>query len=96
MAADLVAARRWTNDSSMVPKDHAVRPVALTPESAATSAMACASEGRSGSLSDSRSLPRAATEPSSPTTRKVGWRWAGTREKSQASRGTTTPVLERR
>ena len=80
----------------MVPNVHDVWPVALTPESAATSAMACASEGRSGSLSDSRSLPRAASEPSSPTTRKVGWRCAGTRDQSQASRGTTTPVVERR
>ena len=80
----------------MVPKVHAVWPVALTPESAATSAMACASAGRSGSFSDSRSLPRAASEPSSSTTRKVGWRWAGTRDQSQASRGTTMPVVAAR
>ena len=48
------------------------------PLSDATSAIACANVGRSGSLSASRSLPRACSAPVSSTIRYVGRRCSGT------------------
>ena len=62
-------ARRWVNDASMVPNVHVVSPARASPLSVATSRIAWANFGRSGSLSASRSLPRACSRPSSPTTR---------------------------
>ena len=67
----------------------------MIPESAAADAIASANRGRSGSLSASRSLPRACSRPDSSTTRNVGRRCSGTLAQSHAARGTTTPVVER-
>ena len=81
---------------STLPKVQVVCPLTSRPESEAASAIASANFGRSGAFSASRSLPSATTVPASPSTLNVGRRCPGTFDQSQASRGTTTPVLPRR
>ena len=93
---DLVARTScWSSTPAARRTSRSSRPVAANPESAATSAIASANCGRSGSLRASRSLPRPCSAPASSTTRYVGRRCSGTLAQSQASRGTTTPVVDR-